>query len=197
MKAKSFLAASALLLSGCTPAFLRQDEANVLLRITKVIGQQGENEEESDFINSDVIPNFNDNALIRLVAIAKDPNSIGTTAGPNNFNDVLLERYEVVYRRSDGLGTEGVDVPYRISGGLSTRVPSDGTEAETALVVVRHQAKEEPPLRNLRLLPNLGQGGGVDILTVVAEITVHGRTVNGKGVTASGRLTINFADFAD
>ena len=32
---------------------------------------------------------------------------------------------------------------------------------------------------------------------VIAEITVHGRTGNGRAVSTMGRLQINFADFAD
>ena len=53
------------------------------------------------------------------------------------------------------------------------------------------------PLRNLRFNAGLGSGGGTDLFTVIAEITVHGRTGNGRAVSTMGRLQINFADFAD
>jgi hypothetical protein len=104
---------------------------------------------------------------------------------------VLVERYEVRYFRSDGLNEEGVDVPFRISGGLSVLVPADG-EAEVAIVLVRHQAKFEPPLSNLR-----GAFGGENVLSTTAEITLHGRTTAGQAVSTRGFVRINFADFAD
>jgi hypothetical protein len=68
------------------------------------------------------------------------------------------------------------------------------------IVVVRHSAKEEPPLRNLAFFPqvdvNNGVGGGEGIIHAIAGITVHGRTVSGRAVSAFGRLTVTFADFA-
>jgi hypothetical protein len=180
-------AVSALLtagLSGCTPDFATDNEANVILRIVNITGEAGEDAEEGAFINSDVSPIFNDNASVELQALPKNPNLTG--AAP--FEDVLVTRYEVRYIRSDGHNREGVDVPYRITGGLSTIVPYDG-EGEVAFVVVRHQAKFEPPLSNLVDEPV--------VLTVIAEITLHGQTTTGRAVTARGFLTINFANFAD
>jgi hypothetical protein len=58
-------------------------------------------------------------------------------------------------------------------------------------VIVRHEAKLEPPLRNMR------GGGGLDILHTIANITLHGRTTSGKAVQVQGRLEVTFADFAD
>jgi hypothetical protein len=79
---------------------------------------------------------------------------------------------------------------------MATLVPV-GEGAEAVIMVVRHQAKLEPPLRNLAFVTPTVNGGGQGILTTIAEITVHGRTTSGKGVSAQGRLTISFADFAD
>jgi hypothetical protein len=186
-KRLALAALSALLaagLSGCTPDFVTDNEANVILRIVDIIGESGEDEDPGAFINSDVSPIFNDNARVGLQALPKNPNL--ATASP--FEDVLVTRYEIRYIRSDGHNREGVDVPYRITGGLSTIVPYDG-EAEVAFVVVRHQAKFEPPLSNLVDEPV--------VLTVIAEITLHGQTTTGRAVTAKGFLTINFANFAD
>ncbi len=56
--------------------------------------------------------------------------------------------------------------------------------------VVRHAAKMEPPLRNLAT-----GNGGESIITCIAEITVHGRSLAGDVVSASGRLQITFANF--
>ena len=177
-------------LSGCTPDFVTDNEANVILRIVTIAGESGADAEEGAFINSDVVPIFNDNARVELQALPKNPNLTG--AAP--FEDVLMTRYEVRYIRSDGHDREGVDVPYRITGGLSTLVPYDGT-GEVAFVVVRHQAKFEPPLSNL--VDSGQQAFNPVILTCIAEITLHGRTTTGRGVSVTGFLTINFADFAN
>jgi hypothetical protein len=194
----SVAGALALALGACTPDFVEQSQANVIVRITKITGDQGGGGGDSgigDVLNSDVDPVFNDNATLNFESVPKNPR--GLTLG--QFNDVFLERYEVLYLRSDGRNQEGVDVPFRITGPLATLVPAGGTAA-ASIIIVRHQAKIEPPLRNLRgVFPASGtlQTGGAGILSIVAEITVHGRTTSGEAVQASGRLQINFADFAD
>jgi hypothetical protein len=183
---------------GCTPGFLDNNQADVILRIAKITGIQGSAGgvgEESDFLNSDVDPVFNDNASLILEVVAKNANS--PVLG--QFNDVSMERYEVRYFRSDGRNQEGLDVPFRITGPLATLVPAGGS-ADVNIVVVRHQAKIEPPLLNLQTVVVNSTGsltvGGAGILTCIAEITVHGRTTSGKVVSATGRLQINFANFA-
>lgn len=177
---------------GCTADFATQSDADVILRITKIIGVQGNTDDEGDVLLSDVDPVFNDNATITFQSIPKN----GNLPELGQFNDVFLEQYEVRYIRSDGHNTEGVDVPYRFTGGMATMVPAGGT-APASILVVRHQAKLEPPLRNLAFVIPTVNGGGQGILTVIAEITVHGRTTSGKAVSTTGRLTITFADFAD
>jgi hypothetical protein len=188
----SALAMAALTLNACVPDYLETNNSQVIMRITKVSSEAGEQAEPSDFLHSDVVPVFNDNAVITVEVLPKNP----TIEVTGRFNDVMIERYEVRYFRTDGRNQEGVDVPFRITGPLGTLIPL-GEDADVAFVVVRHQAKTEPPLRNLAFIPDLGSGGGLDILTVVAEITLHGRTTRGEGVTASARLQITFADFAD
>lgn len=192
MKRFGLVVLAALAFNACTPEFLTQNNSQVLMRVVKVSSEAGEESEEGDFLLSDVIPVFNDNAVITVEVLAKNP----TLPDPGRFNDVMIERYEVRYFRTDGRNQEGVDVPYRITGPLGTLIPVN-SNADVAFVIVRHQAKEEPPLRNLRFVTNTGNGGGLGILTVVAEITLHGRTTRGEGVTASSRLQITFADFAD
>jgi len=181
---------------GCTPEFADNSQAPVILRVVRITGDsggEGGGSGTSDVLNSDIFPVFNDNATIELDVIPKNQ-SADLELG--RLNDVVLESYEVRYVRSDGLDREGVDVPYRITGGMSAMIPA-GETASASIVVVRHQAKEEPPLRNLRFLEGTGAGGGTDIVTIIARITVFGRTTSGKGVSATGSLQINFADFAD
>lgn len=171
--------------SGCTPDFAADNESAVILRIVEMESEAGADAETSAFLNSDVSPVFNDNVVVTVEALPKNPNFVLDAP----FEDVQVTRYEVNYLRSDGQNREGIDVPYRITGGVSTLVPF-GDQADVVFVVVRHQAKVEPPLANLR-----GPGGVV--LTIIAEITLHGRTTSGRAVSARGFLTINFADFAD
>ena len=109
-------------------------------------------------------------------------------------NAVIVERYEIKYRRSDGRGVEGQDVPFAISGAIASAfdVKLSGTDP-LPIEVVRAQAKLEPPLRNLRG----GNGGGAIVVTMFADITLHGRTVAGQVVTATASMQIDFADWAD
>jgi hypothetical protein len=173
--------------AGCTPDFGENGDSPVILRVVSIEAEEGQEEEAGAFLNSDVLPIFNDNVTLTLEALSKNPRITGNLP----LQDVLVERYEVRYLRSDGLNTEGVDVPYTISGGLSVLVPMNG-EADVALVLVRHQAKFEPPLSNLG-----GPFGADIVLSVTAEITLHGRTTAGDVVSTRGFVRINFADFAE
>ena len=96
--------------------------------------------------------------------------------------------YRVAYRRSDGRGAQGVDVPYTISGNISAFVPSGGSSStDLSIDVVRHQAKLEPPLSNIN---------GLQVVTIFADVTVFGQTVSGRSVSGEGSAQITFADFA-
>jgi hypothetical protein len=84
-----------------------------------------------------------------------------------------------------------VDVPYSISGNLAFEIQGEAG-VNFNLEVVRRQAKLEPPLSQI-----VG-GGGAFVVTMFAEITIHARTTTGVTTnTASGRLQITFADFAN
>jgi hypothetical protein len=180
---------------GISPDYVQQDESQVILRINNITAIAN-GEDDSAFLTSDVSLGgsiVNDNAVLTVQALLKNPALSSATP-----SDVLLDRYDVVYKRSDGLNTQGVDVPFSISSGMNLLVPASdagGDGSEAAIIAVRHQAKTEPPLRNLRL--NDSGLGGESILTVYAEITVYGRTTAGQRVQATGRLQIVFADFAD
>lgn len=201
MKASWLVPMGALALGACVPDFADKGEAPVILRIIKIVTQGNDASAGSgtgDVLNSDVCcPIVNDNATITVDLILKNP-FVGT--GPTNLgviNDVLVESYEVRYFRTDGRNQEGVDVPYRITGPVANQVRI-GQTAAFAIVLVRHQAKSEPPLRNLvNVFSEAGtiQIPGAGILTTVAEITVRGRTTAGKAVEAQASVQINFADY--
>lgn len=171
--------------SACSAGYSTDNNASVLLIIASINGGAA--------LKSDVIKDtgvFNDLADVAVAVRFKNPN-IATV--PQVPSAVILERYEVKYRRSDGRGVEGQDVPFSISGNLTAGfdVKTAGTDT-ISLEVVRVQAKLEPPLRNLQS----GSGGGI-VVTMFADITLHGRTISGQAVTANGSLQIDFANWAD
>jgi hypothetical protein len=169
-----------------TPDFAK-NTSDVILTITKVTGLPGNDSlDEGDTLFSDVAGVIiNDNAQLDFEVIMKNP-----TGPTGTFNDVMLTNYTIQYFRSDGRNIEGVDVPYAISGAMGTQIPAGG-DGEAVIVAVRHQAKEEPPLNNI------STGGSSIVLTTFARITVYGKTINGKNVSATTNLEITFADFAD
>jgi hypothetical protein len=185
--------------SACGSEMLRTGRSPVYLVVMNTLGQPGSGE-DSAFLLSDVetiveqtidgktvrVPTYiNDNATVTLTAELKNP-SIAATA----INNVTITRYHVNFRRSDGRNTPGVDVPYPIDGGLGVTV-TPGTNTEVALEIVRHQAKLESPLRQLRSLGSQG------FISTIAEITLYGRDQNGNEVSATANMDVQFGDFAD
>jgi hypothetical protein len=187
--------------AACVPDWATQNSSPYILEIAAITKADG-----SLPILSDVsIPVVNDDALVLVNAFRKNNNpSLSTTP----VEHIYLERYEVRYFRTDGRNQEGVDVPFRITGPLGNirfHTPGPGgageVEAEALITIVRHQAKLEPPLRNMEggVFGDTGaaQFNGAAVITMVAEITIHGRTVQGDALVAVGRQQVPFADFPD
>jgi hypothetical protein len=133
------------------------------------------------------------------VTVANRPKNPNPVSLPQVAMAIIVERYEVSYYRSDGRGVEGVDVPYTISGNITVPVDvnSSGTTVNIPIVAVRAQAKLEPPLIDLWGTSSGTLGGTALIVSMFAKITLHGHTIAGQAVDASGSLQINFADFPD
>jgi hypothetical protein len=172
--------ALALALAGCSADYVEDNQAPVLLLIKAINGgaqldSDVRNGEFSTFVCEDEVE-------VEVTSQKKNPN--GPTAASS---DVQLGSYTVRYTRSDGRGTEGVDVPYRVTGNLATTVAVGGTTT-FPLEVVRRQAKVEPPLSSIYQAA---------LLTVTAEVTLYGKTISGASVSATGRFQIDFADFGD
>lgn len=181
MKTVALAVIGALGLVGCTPSYLADSDAPVLMIIAAI---NGGNVLASDLaIETGVCP---DVVPVAIAIRAKNQNPAFNPV--NILMHVLIQRYEVRYYRSDGRGAEGVDVPYRISGNLAFEIDV-ATSGATAvnIEVVRRQAKLEPPLVRLK--------EDFHVLTMFAEITIHGRTIAGQGVSATGAMQIDFADF--
>jgi hypothetical protein len=58
-------------------------------------------------------------------------------------------------------------------------------------VIVRVQAKLEPPLKNL------AGAGGADVISALAQVDFYGTDNAGRSVMATGYLNVHFADWAD
>lgn len=143
-------------------------------------------------MSSSVSSTNGDNVQVSVNVFRKNNNP---SLGVSPVEHVYLERYEVRFFRSDGHNTEGVDVPFHITGPLGnlrfhTASPGGTGEVEqvVSITLVRPQAKQEPPLKNL------GGGGNERIITAFAEITIHGRTVQGGVLEASGTVQVTFAE---
>ena len=128
-----------------------------------------------------------DAASVSFSAELLDPLSIN---GPSSYNYITITRYIVSYFRSDGKNVEGVDIPYSFEGHLSTNV-SIGSSVDLTFTIVRAIAKDEPPLVNLQM----GRGDGV--LTATAKVDFYGHDQANRNVTATGYLTIHFANYAN
>ena len=133
---------------------------------------------------------FNDVGEATLRIVMKDQGTGGSGTTPSPLNSVTLKQYRITYRRADGRNTEGVDVPFAVSGGVTATI------APNAIVVVpfemvRHQAKEEAPLRAL------AASGGRVLISTIAEITFFGTDLAGNDVQTTGTLSVSFGDYAD
>lgn len=167
----------------------RQGTASTYLIVTTLAGSSGA--EPGTFggtLSSDVVTVvddfatvFADGGQVQFTLASKDP---GAATSSSNF--ITINRYRVRYTRSDGRNVEGVDVPYSFDGAFTLTVAGNATGGFT---LVRVQAKEEAPLRAL------ASNGGV--ISTIAEVTFYGEDQTGRAVTASGTISINFANWGD
>jgi hypothetical protein len=132
---------------------------------------------------------FSDSGRVTMRVIGKDPtDTLGAT------NSVTITRYLVTFRRSDGRNTPGVDVPFPFDSAVTFTVTPGSTSTTGSFELIRHTAKLEPPLLGLR-----DQNNNINwtIISTLADVTFFGHDQSGRNVSASGRIGIQFGDFAD
>lgn len=191
---------SALVFGGCGDA-VRQGRGPAYLVLMGLTGASGATPDEfGNTVSSDVqtlvnvggsrVPTiFEDLGRAELRVEMKDIGLPGQPNVPSPNNLITLTRYRVSYLRADGRNTPGLEVPHAFDGAATATVTASGTTI--GFVLVRIQAKEEPPLRAL-----VGNGGAGAISTL-AEVTFYGTDQTGNSVSVTGRISVTFADWGD
>ena len=186
--------AGAGILSGSCTSTITDSKSNSLLVIDRLTGVAGGVAEEETTLQSDVVTTeggvFEDVGQVVFRLLLKDPGSptVPNVATTNNF--ITVNRYRVEYTRADGQNRPGIDVPFAWDGAFTVTVRAEGSAA-ASFVLVRIQAKREPPLTSL------WQCGGSCAITMIAKVTFFGHDQTGRAVQASGNIQIDFANWAD
>ncbi len=133
---------------------------------------------------------FADHARATFHLALRDPGGGDTPTTPTAANAITFTRYRVEFVRADGRNVAGTDVPYAFDGGLTMTV-AGGEVSMAELTIVRAQAKEEAPLKNL-----VG-GGGAGTIATIARVTFYGTDAAGRPVRTEGGLDVDFSDWSD
>jgi hypothetical protein len=186
MKAGVALAVSIvapLALTSCSDA-LRTGQSPSFLILQNITG--GPN--NSGVVLSDVLTDkgvFQDSGTATIQVSLKDPQ--GST--PTDVNSITITQYHVEYVRSDGHNVQGVDVPFAFDAGVTQTIAA-GATGTVPFTLVRIQAKLEAPLQALA-----GHGGQL-VISTTAHVTFYGQDQNGRAVSITGNIEVDFADWA-
>jgi len=178
--------------SGCATNFSTDNSSSMILEVASLAPAGGDAGGQlfSDVVTEEGV--FNDDIDLVMNLYRKNP----TVNSTSPLEHVTLDRAEVRFLRTDGHNAPGVDVPYGFTAPLGSarfHTPTGTGEVEITVpfTLVRHAAKLEPPLANLR-----GNNGQI-VITCLAEITVYARQLGGDTLRASGTMQVTFGDFPD
>lgn len=148
---------------------------------------------QSDVLTSGSI--YDDRLEIYITANMRNPLEI-----PTLMSSIIVDQIDVEYTRNNSSNIPGKDIPfgYSLPWNQSCVITSGtgalavgGTLLEN-VVVIRHIAKIEPPLIDLR------ETGQEKILYLNGKITIHAYDLGGHRLEpVSANITIQCADFAD
>jgi hypothetical protein len=177
--------------AGCGVA--EQGRAPATVRIDSLEASPGGSSSTTygGYLHSDVVTNgarFNDIGKVTLSLVLKDPGAPGVANTPSELNTITVTRYRVVYKRTDGRNTQGVDVPYAFDSGMTISIPT-GSSVQQTFDLVRVSAKFEAPLA---ALASNGQA-----LEMIADVTFYGKDMQNNDVAVTGSIGVTFANYAD
>jgi len=179
-------AAVVLALAGCN-TISKETESSSMIIIQSITGTDTEGETvaylQSDVRDSDGLVRVS-NATVNVIVRLVNP---GSVSGPTQFNDVVLTNYRVTYELPTGPGSPGVDVPLPFDGNFSTVLCQVDDTTSVPFVVVLEAAK--------LALPLVGLVGTNTVIETKAKIEIFGHDLTDHEVTATGYLTIYFADY--
>jgi hypothetical protein len=179
------MVAVALLLPGCVPGYVKNNDSPVLFLIADING--------GTTLTSDVSSQTAETVSLSIAVRAKNPKGPTSATIPMH---VRLDQYTVRFFRTDGRDVEGQDVPYHFSGAITGAIDVATSGVSTFQIpLVRSQAKQEPPLRNLRAVTGTNPLPGATVtpvVTMIAEITVYGHTLANEKLSDTGRVTVDF-----
>lgn len=171
--------------NGRSPVFLVIDN----LRATQGMSSTGTFQ---DVLYSDVRTTsgtiFADLGRVSMHASVKDIGFEDQAPVPTNNTQVSINRFRVVYRRTDGHNTPGVDVPYPYDGAVSGVLPANAIRSFD-FELVKHTAKAETPLVELVYTFN--------IIHCIADVTFWGYDQVGNVLSVTGSISIEFANYGD
>lgn len=169
-------------LAGC--GSLTDDSSSILI-IESITGTTTEGEEvaylQSDISDGGAVSLDNAKATVTCQLANPDP-----LDGASQYNAVSLTSYRVTYELPGGGGEPGIDVPMPFEGYFSTILVPVEDSVEVPFAVVLADAKLAEPLVSLTTM-----------LETRARIEIFGQDLTGKQASATGYLTIYFANFAD
>jgi len=175
--------AALLALTSCSDA-IRTGQSPSYLILQSLTGGQNAGIVQSDVI-SDTGTVVQDNGLATIQVALKDPQA----SDPTPINSITLTQYHVEYVRSDGHNVQGVDVPFAFDGGVTQTVAA-GSTGQVPFTLVRIQAKLEAPLAAL------AGHRGQEVISTIAHVTFYGQDQNGRAVSVTGNIEVDFADWA-
>ena len=135
-----------------------------------------------------------DTVTIKVKVVSKDPDGKDEAPTDTSMMDVIIDKYKVEFERRD----TGHNVPPTFTEKKTVYIGLD-EDREFTITVVRADMKLMPPLSYLDKTNSYGYepDTGLDAIHCAAKITVKGRTVSGRPVSAVGYLDITFSDYAN
>jgi hypothetical protein len=184
---------AALVLPSCSEG-IRTGQSPAMLILTSLTGAKGGGSNsgtQTSSLASDVVTRvppltgpftvFADSGQATLQLQMRD-----AALSPSPVNAITLTQYHVNFIRADGRNTPGLDVPFGFDGVLQATIAGSGTVSFT---LVRVQQKVEAPLAAL--------SNNFQVISMIAEVTFYGHDQNGRAVSVSGRLNVDFSDWGD